>query len=57
MRATALTTGIHRSTALVGPTIGGFGISLLGVSGTFYAYAVLHGLVLFAILSMKAPAG
>ncbi len=55
MRATAFTTGIHRSTALIGPTIGGFGISLLGVSGTFFVYALLHGLVFLAILSMRAP--
>jgi len=55
MRATAFTTGIHRSTALVGPTIGGFGISMLGVSGTFFAFALLHGLVLITLLLMKTP--
>ncbi len=55
MRATALTTGIHRSTALIGPTIGGFGISWFGVSGTLFAYAVLHTLVLVTLLFLKVP--
>ena len=56
MRATALTSGVHRSTALIGPAIGGVGISLLGVSGTFFVYALLHGCVLLSILFIKAPA-
>lgn len=55
MRATAFTTGIHRSTALIGPTVGGFGISLLGVAGIFFVYALLHGLVFLTILWMKTP--
>ncbi len=55
MRAIALTSAVRRSTALVGPMIGGIGISLVGVTGSFFVYAGLHGLVLFALLLMKTP--
>lgn len=55
MSATAFTTGIHRSTALIGPTIGGLGISFLGVAGAFLAFALLDGLVLLTIVMMKTP--
>ena len=57
MRATALTSGVHRSTALIGPTIGGMGISLLGASGTFFVYALLHGIVFLTLLCLRVPAG
>lgn len=56
MRAIALTSSVRRSTALIGPMIAGLGISLLGVTWIFFAYALLHGTVLLAPCLMKTTA-
>jgi len=56
MRAVALTSAVRRSTALIGPMIAGLGISLLGVTWTFFAYALLHGMVLIALCLMNTIA-
>ena len=56
MRAIALTSAVRRSTALVGPMIGGLGISLLGVTGSYFVYALFHGAVLLALFLMRTPA-
>ncbi len=56
MRAVALTSAVRRSTALVGPMIAGLGISLLGITWTFFAYALLHGMVLVALFLMRIAA-
>ncbi len=56
MRAVALTSAVRRSTALVGPMIGGLGISLMGVTWSFFIYAALHGTVLIALSLMRMPA-
>ncbi len=56
MRAVALTSAVRRSMALVGPMIAGLGISLLGVTWTFFMYAALHGLVLLCLSLMRMPA-
>jgi len=55
MKATALTSSVHRSTALVGPMIGGLGISLFGVAGTFLVYALLNGIALVLFRFIKEP--
>ncbi len=56
MRAVALTSAVRRSTALVGPMIGGLGISLVGVTWSFFVYAMLNGGVLICLFLMKTPA-
>lgn len=56
MRAVALTSAVRRSMALVGPMIAGLGISLLGVTWTYFIYATFHGLVLLALMLMRMPA-
>ncbi len=55
MRAVALTTAVRRSMALVGPMIAGLGISLLGVTWTYFIYAALHGMVLITLYLMRMP--
>ncbi len=56
MRAVALTSAVRRSMALVGPMIAGLGISLLGVTWTYFIYAALHGMVLLTLSLMRMPA-
>lgn len=57
MSAIALTSVVRRGTALVGPMIGGFAITLVGVSGAFFTHAIFNAAVLLTLLSMRPPAG
>jgi len=54
MRAITLTSILRRVTALVGPLIGGVAISTVGIAGAFFAYAILHSMVLLSVLLMHA---
>ncbi|NIO09692.1 MAG: MFS transporter [Deltaproteobacteria bacterium] len=56
MRAVALTSAVRRSMALVGPMIGGVGISLVGVTWTYFIYAAIQGMVLICLALMRMPA-
>jgi predicted MFS family arabinose efflux permease len=53
MGAIALTAVIRRSTALVGPMIGGGAITFFGVTGAFFLYAFIHVMVLATIFQMR----
>ncbi len=55
MRAIALTSILRRVTALVGPLIGGFAISTVGISGAFFTYALFHSMVLLSVILMRTP--
>jgi MFS family permease len=54
MGAIALTSIIRRSTALVGPMIGGGAITFLGVTGAFFLYALINVMVVATIFQMRA---
>lgn len=53
MGAIALTSVIRRSTALVGPMIGGGAITFFGVTGAFFLHALLNVMVLVTIFQMR----
>jgi MFS family permease len=57
MSAIALTSVVRRGTALVGPMIGGFALTLVGVAGAFFTYAIFDVLVLLTLFYMRAPSG
>ena len=54
MSAIALTSVVRRSTALVGPMIGGFAITLVGISGAFFVSAGFDAAVLLTLLIMRS---
>ncbi len=54
--AVALNSILWRGAALIGPTLGGFAISLLGTSGAFYVNAISYFFVVVALLLMHIPA-
>jgi MFS family permease len=53
MGAIALTAVIRRSTALVGPMIGGGAITFFGVTGAFFLHAMINVMVLATIFQMR----
>jgi MFS family permease len=57
MSAIALTSVVRRGTALVGPMIGGFAITLVGISGAFFVHATFDATVLLTLFAMRLPAG
>lgn len=57
MSAIALTSVVRRGTALVGPMIGGFAITLVGISGAFFVHATFDASVLLTLLAMRLPPG
>lgn len=54
MSAIALTSVVRRGTALVGPMIGGFAITLAGISGAFFVSAGFDAAVLVTLLVMRS---
>ncbi len=54
LRAITLTSILRRVTALVGPLIGGFAISTIGIAGAFFVYAIFHSVVLLSVLLMRS---
>ena len=54
MSAIALTSVVRRGTALVGPMIGGFAITLVGISGAFFVSAGFDAAVLLTLLIMRS---
>lgn len=56
MSATAMTSGVHRVTALFGPALGGFGMFLAGPSGALFFYALLQAIAFLNLLLMKTTA-
>ncbi|NIO07861.1 MAG: MFS transporter [Deltaproteobacteria bacterium] len=54
MRAIAVTSILRRVTALIGPLIGGFAISTVGIAGAFLTYALLHSMVLISVILIRS---
>ncbi len=54
LRAITLTSILRRVTALIGPLIGGFAISTIGIAGAFFVYAIFHSVVLLSVLLMRS---
>lgn len=57
--AIALHTSLHRSTAVIGPVLGGFAIAAVGTAGALCFNAVGYGLLIASVLWTKAetPSG
>jgi MFS family permease len=58
--AVALYSTLHRTTALIGPALGGIGIAHFGVAGALYAQSLGWALLVVAVMVMKvtsAPSG
>jgi MFS family permease len=53
--AVALNSILWKGAALIGPTLGGIAISLMGTSGAFYANAASFLFVIIALLFMRTP--
>lgn len=53
--AVALNSVLWKGAALIGPTLGGIAISLMGTAGAFFANAVSFLVVVVALLLMRAP--
>jgi MFS family permease len=53
--AVALNSLLWKGAALLGPTLGGVAISVMGTSGAFYANAASFLAVVIALLMMRAP--
>jgi MFS family permease len=54
--AVALNSILWKGAALLGPSLGGIAISLMGTSGAFYANGASYVVVVVALLMMRAPA-
>jgi MFS family permease len=53
--AVALNSLLWKGSALIGPTLGGVAISLMGTSGAFYANAASFLFVVIALMLMRSP--
>lgn len=53
--AVALNSLLWKGAALIGPSLGGIAISLMGTSGAFYANAASYAFVVYALMLMRAP--
>ena len=53
--AVALNSVLWKGAALIGPTLGGIAISLMGTAGAFFANAASFLVVVVALLLMRAP--
>jgi MFS family permease len=53
--AVALNSLLWKGAALLGPTLGGVAISLMGTAGAFYANAASFFVVVIALMLMRAP--
>jgi MFS family permease len=53
--AVALNSLLWKGAALIGPTLGGIAISLMGTAGAFYANAASFFVVVIALMLMRAP--
>jgi MFS family permease len=55
VRAIALTSVVRRSTALIGPMIGGVSIAAVGVAGAFFIHSAFSLAVLLTLLFLRSP--